>query len=175
MTFFTTSIRRSAFHSVSATILSIAAMSAGGARAQDARPQLPNYSKTPAELIAAAPTGGAGGSGNAKVTVVTILGNPSKPGPYAQLLKVGPHAQIPSHHHAGDRVGTVLSGTWHFGYGSAFKQSDLKTLPTGSVYTEPSGTAHFAATGDQAVVVLITGTGPTDTVYENPADEPARK
>jgi hypothetical protein len=33
-------------------------------------PQLPDYSKTPAELAALAPTGGAGGSGNAKVQVV---------------------------------------------------------------------------------------------------------
>jgi hypothetical protein len=30
-------------------------------------------------------------------------------------------------------------------------------------------------TGDESVVVLITGTGPTDTVYENPADDPTQK
>lgn len=168
-------IRRSSLHWVSASILSIAGTSANAANPQDAYPHLPNYSKTPTELLRAAPTGGAGGSGNTKVTVVTILGDASKPGPYAQLLKVAPHAQIPSHHHAGDRVGTVLSGEWHFGYGPVFNQGDLKTLPTGSVYTEPSGTAHFAATGDQAVVVLITGTGPTDTQYENSADEPKKK
>lgn len=35
--------------------------------------------------------------------------------------------------------------------------------------------AHFAQTGDEAVTVLITGFGPTDTVYENPADDPAAK
>jgi hypothetical protein len=27
-------------------------------------------------------------------------------------------------------------------------------------------------TGNEPVVVLITGTGPTDTVYENPTDDP---
>jgi len=32
--------------------------------------------------------------------------------------------------------------------------------------------SHFAATDDTAVTVLITGSGPTDTVYENPADDP---
>lgn len=131
-----------------------------------------HYAKTPSQLAAISPTGGAGGSGNAKVQVVTILGNPSKAGPYSQLLRVAPHASIPAHHHAGDRVGTVLSGTWHFGYGTKFDASKLNTLPAGSVYTEPANGAHFAQTGDEAVTVLITGMGPTDTVYENPADDP---
>ena len=99
---------------------------------------------------------------NAAVQVVTILGDASKPGPYAQLLKVGPKAQIAAHHHAGDRVGTVLQGTWHFGYGTQFDLAKLKTLPVGSVYTEPSNAPHFAMTGNEPVIVLIAGTGPTD-------------
>lgn len=131
-----------------------------------------NYAKTPSELAAISPTGGAGGSGNAKVQVVNILGDPSQPGPYSQLLRVAPHASIAAHHHAGDRTGTVLSGTWHFGYGPKFNAGKLKTLPMGSVYTEPANAAHFAQTGDEAVTVLITGVGPTDTVYEDPANDP---
>jgi hypothetical protein len=69
----------------------------------------------------------------------------------------------------------VLKGTWHFGYGTQFDKAKLKTLPVGSVYTEPSNGPHFAMTGNEPVIVLITGTGPTDTVYENPADDPTRK
>jgi hypothetical protein len=145
------------------------------ASAQDTSTKLPDYAKTLSELSVVEPTGGAGGSGNAKVQVVTILGDASKPGPYAQLLKVDADAQIAAHHHAGDRVGTVLKGTWHFGYGTQFDKAKLKTLPVGSVYTEPSNGPHFAMTGNEPVIVLITGTGPTDTVYENPADDPTRK
>ncbi len=145
------------------------------ASAQDAEAKLPDYAKTPTELSAVQPTGGAGGSGNAKVQVVTILGDPSKPGVYSQLLKVGTGAQIPAHHHAGDRVGTVLQGTWHFGFGTKFDKAKLKTLPVGSVYTEPNNEPHFAMTADEPVVVLLTGTGPTDTIYENPSDDPTRK
>ncbi|WP_271896053.1 cupin domain-containing protein [Candidatus Phyllobacterium onerii] len=144
----------------------------GNAAAAEAPATLPDYSKTPEELSAVKATGGPGGSGNAKVEVVTILGDPSKPGQYAQLLKVQAHAEIPSHHHAGDRVGTVLSGTWHFGYGPKFDKSKLRILPTGSVYTEPSDSPHFAMTADKPVTVLITGNGPTDTIYEDPKDEP---
>src|SRR5215813_4910917 len=102
------------------------------ASAQDSGAKLPDYAKTLSELSAVGPTGGAGGSGNAKVEVVTILGDASKPGPYSQLLKVGPHAAIAAHHHAGDRVGAVLQGTWMFGYGPSFSKATLRTLPAGS-------------------------------------------
>src|SRR5215470_20451423 len=151
------------------------ALVTAAASAQEAAVKLPDYAKTPDELSAVAPTGGAGGSGNAKVQVITILGDASKPGVYAQLLKVGADAQIPAHHHAGDRVGTVLQGTWHFGFGGQFDKEKLKTLPVGSVYTEPANAPHFAMTASEPVTVLITGTGPTDTIYEDPADDPTPK
>jgi hypothetical protein len=64
------------------------------------------------------------------------------------------------------RCGVVLKGTWYFGYGARFDKAQLKTLPAGSVYTEPSNRPHFAMTVDEPVIVLITGTGPTDTPYE---------
>ncbi|HVJ36719.1 MAG TPA: cupin domain-containing protein [Stenotrophomonas sp.] len=155
------------------TMVLLLAFSAQAAAQQATVPTFSDrYAKTPSELAALSPTGGAGGSGNAKVQVVTLLGDPARPGPYSQLLRVAPHASIPAHHHAGDRSGAVLSGTWHFGYGDRFDPGKLKTLPPGSIYTEPANVAHFARTGDEAVTVLITGVGPTDTVYENPAEAP---
>jgi hypothetical protein len=42
----------------------------------------------------------------------------------------------------------------------------------GSVYSEPGGLNHFARTADDPVVVHISGFGPTDTRYFNPADDP---
>lgn len=153
----------------------VIAVTATAASAQTAGSKLPDYAKTPTELSAVQPTGGAGGSGNPKVQVVTILGDASKPGVYAQLLKVAAGAEIPAHHHAGDRVGTVLQGTWHFGFGDKFDKGKLKTLPAGSVYTEPNNAPHFAMTANEPVVVLLTGNGPTDTVYENPSDDPTKK
>src|SRR6202000_920498 len=161
---------------ISRLLASVAlALAATTASAQDAGPRLPDYAKSRHGLSAVQRTGGAGGSGNAKVEVVTILGDASKPGVYAQLLKVGPDAQIAAHHHAGDRVGTVLQGTWHFGYGTKFDKANLKTLPVGSGYTEPGKEPHVAMTGNEPVVFLIPGTGPTDTIYENPADDPTQK
>jgi hypothetical protein len=163
-----TNFRLFVLMSVAVTVVTTAAS------AQDSTAKFPDYAKTLTELDAVKPTGGAGGSGYSTVQVVTILGDATKPGPYAQLLKVGPNSQIAAHHHAGDRIGTVLKGTWHFGFGTKFDKVKLKTLPVGSVYTEPSNGPHFAMTGNEPVIVLITGNGPTDTVYENPADDPSR-
>jgi hypothetical protein len=141
----------------------------------DPSAKIPNYMKTVKEWQAVPPTGGPGSSGSSKVQVVNLIGDPSKPGMYVQLLKVAPHVVIQAHHHASDRTASVLQGVMMFGYGPKFDSSKLKVMPVGSVYTEPSGSPHFAATGDQPAVAEVTGYGPTDTVYENPADDPTKK
>ncbi len=55
----------------------------------------------------------------------------------------------------------MISGTWHIGYGDKFDEAKLKALPAGSFYTEPPSRNHLAATGDEPVVVQITGFGPS--------------
>ena len=69
-------------------------------------------------------------------------------------------------------MATVVSGEWHFGYGNHFDAKALKTLPQGSVYSEPGGDNHFARTDADAVVVEISGYGPTDTRYFEAANDP---
>jgi quercetin dioxygenase-like cupin family protein len=146
-------------------------LTAGGAPEPIAK--IPIYIKTVKEWQALPSFGGS--SGSAKVQLVNLIGDPSKPGLYLQLEKVAPHVVIQAHHHAGDRTVVVLQGTLMFGNGPKFDRSRLKVLPVGSVYTEPSGSPHFAATGDQSAVCEVTGYGPTDIVYENRADDPAKK
>jgi len=58
------------------------------------------------------------------------------------------------------------------GYGTHFKEKALKTLPVGSVYSEPGGVNHFLRSAEEPVVVDISGFGTTDTRYFNPADDP---
>ena len=117
-------------------------------------------------------------SGSAKSTgIVTrlITGNPSEGGFYSELLFVPPNMEIKAHSHRDDRVGSVLSGTWYFAYGEQYAAGELAELKPGSVYTEPGGQAHFARTGSEPVVLQLTGNGPTDTHYVNPADDPKAK
>ena len=129
----------------------------------------------PAEVNWPAPTaGGAGTSGVSGIQTVVLKGDPSKPGLYTMLLRVGPNIRIEAHAHADDRVATVLSGTWYFGYGTQFNEAALKALPPGSVYTEPPTANHFAMTRGEGVVVQITGTGPSSTTYVDPVNDPAR-
>ena len=134
---------------------------------------LPEMRMTPAEVL----SGGVGDSqiGSSKLAEVhpkILFGEPAKAGFYSILLFVPPHTTIQAHSHRDDRVATVVSGEWHFGYGTHFDARSLKALPPGSVYSEPGRLNHFAQTGDDSVVVQISGYGPTDTRYFNPADDP---
>ncbi len=65
------------------------------------------------------------------------------------------------------RIATVVSGTWYFGYGDHFDAKSLKQLPPGGVYSEPGAHNHFARTEKDAVIVQISGYGPTYTRYFN--------
>jgi quercetin dioxygenase-like cupin family protein len=129
---------------------------------------------TPAEVKwPPAAAGGVGTSGVSGTQTVILKGDPSKPGLYTMLLRVGPNTRIDAHAHPDDRVATVISGTWYFGYGKQFDEAALKMLPAGSFYTEPPNTNHFATRGE-GVVIQITGPGPSGTVYVDPTKDPAR-
>jgi quercetin dioxygenase-like cupin family protein len=131
---------------------------------------------TPSEVKWPAPAaGGVGSSGVAGTQTVILKGDPAKAGLYTMLLRVGPNTKIEAHAHPDDRVATVISGTWYFGYGKQFNEAALKQLPPGSVYTEPPNAHHFARTGAEGVTIQITGTGPSGTAYADPANDPARK
>jgi len=115
---------------------------------------------------------GTGSSGVSGIQTVVLKGDPNETGVYTIMLRVPAHTQIAAHSHRDDRVATVVSGTWHIGYGDKFDESKLKALPPGSFYTEPPGRNHFAETGDEAVEVQITGFGPSSTEYVDPAQDP---
>jgi pimeloyl-ACP methyl ester carboxylesterase len=93
---------------------------------------------TPAE-VRANQTGSdqIGSSGLAGVSTKELFGDPAKAGFYTIVLFVPAHTTIPAHSHRDDRMATVVSGTWQFGYGDRFDEGALK----------------------------ISGFGPTDTQY----------
>ena len=59
------------------------------------------------------------------------------------MLHVPANTRIAAHDHPDDRVATVVSGTWYFGYGDRFNAADVKALPPGSYYTEPPNRDSF--------------------------------
>ncbi len=139
---------------------------------------VPEMRLNPSEVTTAATraTGNQIGSSKLPGVQTTILsGDPSKATYYAVLLYVPAHTVIQAHLHRDNRIATVLSGSWNFGYGSTFDAARLKHLPAGSVYSEPAGTNHFARTDNSPAIVQISGVGPTDTVYFDPANDPSNK
>ena len=106
------------------------------------------------------------------VSTKVLFGDPSRAGFYTIVLSVPANTTIGAHSHRDDRMATVVSGTWQFGYGDRFNEPALKSLPPGSVYSEPGRANHFARTGAEPVLVQISGFGPTDTLYVDPTDAP---
>jgi quercetin dioxygenase-like cupin family protein len=143
---------------------------------QSADTSLRQMRMTPAEIAAS----GAGdeqtaSAGSAAGQRRVLFGDPTSAGYYSILLFVPAHTTIQAHSHRDNRMATVVSGEWHFGYGDEFNAEALKTLPPGSVYSEPGGTNHFAQTAADPVIVQISGYGPTDTHYFDPAKDPRAK
>jgi uncharacterized RmlC-like cupin family protein len=61
------------------------------------------------------------------VQTKVLVGDPAKAGFYSILLFVPANTTIQAHSHRDDRMATVVSGNWQFGYGSKFDEEALKT------------------------------------------------
>ncbi len=134
-------------------------LSLNAATPEDAPLPMQRYSASEIAALAAATAGSTG------VQMTKLVGDPTKPGLYTVRVAIGAHTQARPHIHRDNRSVTVVSGTWQMGYGAQFDEKALKSLPPGSVYTEPAGQAHFSQTGDDPVVILVTGYGPSDTKF----------
>ena len=129
---------------------------------------------TQAEIAQLPATGaGSGTSGVEGIRTHVLSGNPAGEGPYTIMLSVPANTRIAAHHHKDDRVATIVSGTWNFGYGPIAGEN-IKPLGPGSFYTEPADADHFARTGAEPVVLYIHGYGPTDTQYTAASVDPRR-
>ena len=88
------------------------------------------------------------------------------------MLHVPANTNISAHTHRDSRSAVVISGIWHFGYGTVASEAQTIALGPRSFYTEPADVAHFARTGLEPVILYISGIGPTDTQYVAALDDP---
>jgi quercetin dioxygenase-like cupin family protein len=95
---------------------------------------------------------------------VSLVGDPSKPGPYTIRLKFPAGYKLAPHTHPDSREVTILSGTWFTGYGEQADPALLKVLPAGSFYTEPANVPHFVEVHD-AVIIQVSGVGPSGRAF----------
>jgi quercetin dioxygenase-like cupin family protein len=99
------------------------------------------------------------------VQTATLVGDPSKPGPYVIRAKYPPNTVNRPHHHPGDEEITVLAGTLYFGRGLAMEPEKTLTLPAGSFIVEPAKSWHYLFTKSEPVEVEIRGLGPRANIF----------
>jgi quercetin dioxygenase-like cupin family protein len=97
----------------------------------------------------------------------SLVGDPSKPGPYTIRLKFPPGFKVGPHTHPDSREVTVLSGTWYTGYGEKAEAAGLKELPAGSFYTEPANVPHYVEIREPTLI-QVSGTGPSGRKFVGP-------
>ena len=100
-------------------------------------------------------------TGRAGVAETAVLmGDPSKPGLYIELVKWYPHNNSRPHFHPNDRYVTVLSGTWWVGSGTKYDPDSMVPMPAGSYVVDLAKQPHYDGARDETAVIEIVGEGP---------------
>lgn len=105
-----------------------------------------------------------------------VKGDPMKAGSdFAVRVKVPANYTVPPHHHPTDETVRVMgAATLTYGMGDKVNTSSSATLAKGYHVTMQAGMNHWASTTD-AMEIEVTGKGPFEIVYVNPADDPRNK
>jgi quercetin dioxygenase-like cupin family protein len=134
-----------------AAVAIVTALLLGSAKAVDLNPSALAY-KLPDQIPWQGPADGP--------QQATLLGDPSKPGLYIQLVKWTPHHMSHPHFHPNDRYITVLSGTWWVGTGTKFDPDQTVPMPAGSFVTHFAKGIHYDGAKDETAILEIVGEGP---------------
>ncbi len=94
-----------------------------------------------------------------------VVGDATKPGPYAVRTRLPAGLRIPPHSHPEERIVLILSGTLYVGFGDRFDETKMTPLSAGSVFTEGAKQNHYTWAKDGEVILHLTGTGPTATTW----------
>jgi hypothetical protein len=93
----------------------------------------------------------------------TLVGDPSKPGLYVQLLRRDPNNWSRPHSHPNDRFITVLAGTMWIGTGTKFDPDNTIPLKAGSYVRDIGNQTHFDGSKADGLTIEIVGIGPVTT------------
>ena len=106
---------------------------------------------------------------------MVLHGDPSKAGEtFVVRLQFPDGFKVPPHYHPVAENVTVLKGTLLLGLGEKADAASAKSLTAGSFSYMPKEVRHFAqAKGDTEI--QVSGMGPFDVIYVNPADDPRKK
>jgi quercetin dioxygenase-like cupin family protein len=106
--------------------------------------------------------------------LAVLYGDPSKEGPYSFRAKLPAGYVVPPHFHTKDENLTVLSGALYLGMSDTLDKNSAHALKAGGFHHLPGKLHHYAFT-KAATLIQISGDGPFDINYLNPADDPRAK
>lgn len=106
--------------------------------------------------------------------LAVLYGDPGKSGPFTIRLKAPAGYRIAPHFHSQAEQLTVVSGALYLGMGDKMDKSQSHALGAGGFHYLPAKAHHYAFTKGPTIV-QISGEGPFDIVYINPADDPEKK
>ncbi|HXM80677.1 MAG TPA: cupin domain-containing protein [Burkholderiales bacterium] len=105
--------------------------------------------------------------------LAVLYGDPGKSGPFTLRLMAPAGYKIAPHLHSQAEHLTVVSGTFYLGTGDKMDKSHAHALSSGGYHYLPAKAHHYAFT-KAATIVQVSGEGPFDIVYLNPADNPEK-
>lgn len=97
------------------------------------------------------------------VQSIPVTGDSDTPGLYAYRVRFPAGFRNQPHFHPDDRIVTVIEGVLHVGFGETFRESAMRPLSAGSLWTEPANQPHFVWARDGNVVIQVVGVGPSGT------------
>jgi len=108
------------------------------------------------------------------VRLATVVGQPSKEGPYTIRVKVPRGVKLMPHKHPEDRIYTVISGIFYIGMGDQFDAEKLVAYPPGTVIILPGNTSHFHWAKSGEYISQVTGMGPLGIEYVDSNNDPRK-
>jgi len=99
-------------------------------------------------------------AGQSGTQSANLVGNPSQPGLYVQLLRRPPNNWSPPHKHNHTRYITVLEGTMWVGTGTDFDKNKTVPLKPGSFLIDYAGQMHYDGSKDDGLTIQIMGINP---------------
>jgi uncharacterized protein GlcG (DUF336 family)/quercetin dioxygenase-like cupin family protein len=93
----------------------------------------------------------------------TVYGDPSKPGPYAYLIRWNAGHNSRPHSHSTDRFVYVISGVWWTSTSATYDLKTMHPIPAGSFVKHTANQVHWDGAREGQTVLLMTGVGPVVT------------
>jgi len=105
--------------------------------------------------------------------IAVLHGDPGKEGPFTMRLKTPAGYKIAPHFHSQDENLTVVSGALYLGMGDKMDMKGAHALTAGGYHYLPGKTNHYEFSKGPTVI-QVSGNGPFDITYINPADDPSK-